>query len=224
MDNTTYKFHITLLEAKEITQNSKEEDLKVDSSQDFSISTSTLQTIPGTSSVFEEIPELKKGKEYLGIGAYVSPNVLRGYPSTPEHPIHVPILLDYGKQSIQIDLTIKGDNSETKVVSKTVSYELTPDYFPRPPLNSKWKQLKSVNETTNLLTVDKEELIKEETWNKYAPEIHYICFSEDYQIMLDLGIVRVLNQDLEPLLVYIDRIYALSNIKIYVNKDLLSTC
>ena len=144
----------------------------------------------------------------------------------------VPVMLHSEGGSIQItayrqvekshhtETGLTGDCAEewSPIWIKLLSYELPENYFPKVQMSSRWKQ---IDEKTASCQIGIDEMIIEE-WSQIGPIHHYIRFSHDYSIALDLGIqVAVNSQTLEPMTYYIDRIYSLKTIGLYLNPVLL---
>ena len=102
----------------------------------------------------------------------------------------------------------------TPIWIQLFTYQLPEDYFPKVPMSSRWKQVDDLRASCQM-GVDE---ISLEEWSQIGPIHHYIKFSDDYSIALDLGIqVAVNSQTLEPMTYYIDRIYSLKTVNLYLN-------
>jgi hypothetical protein len=139
----------------------------------------------------------------------------KGGPSPP--PVFkVPVMLHYEGGTIK--LTAYSDDGKTHLWTKTLTYELPEEYFPKMVVNSNWKRID--NEHVECLLKPTEMAL--EKWGFIGQVNHYIRFSDDYLVTLDLGIQKVLNEKLEAMTYYIDRIYALRNVGVYLDKSLIN--
>ena len=123
----------------------------------------------------------------------------------------VPVMLHNEGGTIRITAYDETD----KLWSRSLTYQLPEDYFPKPQMSSLWKQ---IGHMTAICQLKKEEIIQEK-FSSIGPIHHYIRFSDDYSIVLDLGIQKVVNsQTFEPMTYYIDRVYSLKTLGIYLGK------
>lgn len=203
------EFHVQILSPQELNQAFHKLGYKdYNGDQDFRVgfeSIDKLTSIPLENPYIQHIPAKKRAKEYVYLGMNVTPNIARGI-STPENPYRVPVMLHYDdNQTIQVTLYNKMNEI---VFDHKINYTLSPQYFQRPTsLNSKWKSVYSLDSQITIVTPsdnNKESL--REKWNYVEQsEKSFICFSDDYSIMLIMTIQKVLNEQNEPLAFYLDR-------------------
>jgi len=128
--------------------------------------------------------------------------------------VKVPVMLHYEGGTIKITAT--SEKGEV-LWQKSMTYELPGQHFPKVRMSSKWKQIDNMNAVCSL----KPDEIAQEKWNFVGPIHRYIRFTDDYSLTLNLGIQIVLTHSLEPMTYYVDRIYALKTLDIYLSQDLL---
>ena len=172
------------------------------------------------------INEVEKGSQKESnmkvISLNVKPNQVRqvhklGKLEKIEFPNYfVPVMFHYEGGTLRITAT----QGEKIVWKKSITYQLPPQYFPKAKMSSKWKQ---VDEKHVKCEATFDEIIKEE-WSYLGPIHHYIRFTDDYLVAVDLGIQLALNnQTLEPMTYYTDRVHALKNLTLYLDQSLLMT-
>lgn len=214
----TMKLHFEII-PPEIYANANQE-------QDFSVKTNSNQWQSINNGITKEIEKGKGEKcDIKVVGLNVTPNDSRlelnatflEKGGNPPPIFKVPVMLHYEGGTIK--LTAYSDDGKIQLWTKTLTYELPEEYFPKMVVNSNWKRID--NEHVECLL--KPEEIAVEKWGFIGQINHYIRFSDDYLVTLDLGIQKVLNEKLEAMTYYIDRIYALRNVAVYLDKSLINT-
>ena len=172
------------------------------------------------------INEIEKGtgqpSQMRVIGLNVKPNRVRkveklGKLEKTDFPDYsVPVMLHYEGGTLKITAY----EGSSIVWKKSLTYQLPGKYFPKTKMSSKWKQ---VDDQRAICQLKLDEIIAEE-WSYIGPIHHYIRFTDDYSIAIDLGIQMAVNsQTFEPMTYYIDRVYSLKNITLYLNQSLIPT-
>ena len=223
---TTYSLHVELLASDSDVGDNKSNTLDKGKSligQDFfaELKSSDLQKVPRLAPILQEIPVVSRAASYTAIGLNVKSNHAKVI-STPENPFLVPVMLFHNKHELR--LTLFNEKKE-QLFQTNISYHLPELYFPIcSKINSKWRE--SINENGVKVFRPPENLESQrEKWSFQdlgaKPPLSYICFSKDYQFIIQMGINVALNENAEPISFYGNRIYALQRLAIYFNSNFI---
>lgn len=130
-------------------------------------------------------------------------------------PFLVPMVLFY-KGTINIDM--KKDNK--LIFQVKIPYELDPNEFPRPVLSSKWKSKTPLRSSEILLKGGDIESIRQKwKWAAHNPfDISFLDSTNRVGVLLTIQLVS--DEDNEPLLYFVDRIYGVKRMAIFFDTSM----
>ena len=219
--------HFVLPETEEFEQNKRafDVDSKIRADQDFSLAlpVSQLQAVDERHWVVSEFQQGTGVRpSLLCVGANVSLNAPRSDLQLSSE-FRVPVMLwSKGKLIIKSRVYSAFASAEEKDASKkcfeaTIAYQLPSKAFPSHNISSLYKVESKIGSVSKLVLDDPTQLQQKWSWCNQCKQM--LLFAPDYSMAILLTIDKVLTDGMprEPLAFFIDRVYALRQIAVFLD-------